>query len=29
MEILYRELDDPELATIDGFSKRGGYEMLR
>jgi NADH-quinone oxidoreductase subunit F len=29
MEILYRELDDPELATLDGYSRRGGYEMLR
>jgi NADH-quinone oxidoreductase subunit F len=29
MEILYKEIDDPELATLDGYSKRGGYEMLR
>jgi NADH-quinone oxidoreductase subunit F len=29
VEILYRELDDPELATLDGYSRRGGYEMLR
>ena len=29
LEILYRELDDPELATLDGYSRRGGYEMLR
>jgi NADH-quinone oxidoreductase subunit F len=29
MEILYREIDDPALATLDGYSQRGGYEMLR
>jgi NADH-quinone oxidoreductase subunit F len=29
MEILYKEIDDPELATLDGYSRRGGYEMLR
>jgi NADH-quinone oxidoreductase subunit F len=29
MELLYRDLDDPELATLDGYSRRGGYEMLR
>ncbi|HEY6693366.1 MAG TPA: NADH-quinone oxidoreductase subunit NuoF [Solirubrobacteraceae bacterium] len=29
MEILYREIDDPALATLDGYSRRGGYEMLR
>src|ERR1051325_3075550 len=29
MELLYKDLDDPELATLDGYSRRGGYEMLR
>src|SRR3954464_8245625 len=29
MELLYRDLDDPDLATLDGYSRRGGYEMLR
>jgi NADH-quinone oxidoreductase subunit F len=29
VEILYREIDDPALATLDGYSRRGGYEMLR
>src|SRR5687767_6916251 len=29
MELLYKDIDDPELATLDGYSKRGGYEMLR
>jgi NADH-quinone oxidoreductase subunit F len=29
MEILYKDLDDPELRTLDGYAKRGGYEMLR
>src|SRR6478672_12222825 len=29
MEILYRDIDDPRLATLDGYSERGGYEMLR
>jgi NADH-quinone oxidoreductase subunit F len=29
MELLYKDLDDPALATLDGYSKRGGYEMLR
>ena len=28
-KLFYAELDDPELATLDGYSKRGGYEMLR
>src|SRR5215212_9443467 len=27
--LLYNDIDDPELATLDGYSKRGGYEMLR
>jgi NADH-quinone oxidoreductase subunit F len=27
--LLYKDLDDPELATLDGYSRRGGYEMLR
>ena len=29
MEILYKDIDDPTLATLDGYSRRGGYEMLR
>jgi NADH-quinone oxidoreductase subunit F len=29
VEILYKELDDPALPTLDGYSRRGGYEMLR
>jgi NADH-quinone oxidoreductase subunit F len=29
VELLYRDLDDPGLATLDGYSRRGGYEMLR
>ena len=29
MEILYKDIDDPDLATLDGYSQRGGYEMLR
>src|SRR6185295_13112037 len=29
MELLYKDLDDPRLATLDGYSDRGGYEMLR
>src|SRR6185295_8575263 len=29
MEILYKDIDDPKLATLDGYSQRGGYEMLR
>jgi NADH-quinone oxidoreductase subunit F len=29
VELLYTDLDDPELATLDGYSRRGGYEMLR
>src|SRR6185503_363516 len=29
MEILYKDIDDPRLATLDGYSERGGYEMLK
>ena len=29
MELLYKDLDEPGLATLDGYSRRGGYEMLR
>src|SRR3954464_8497554 len=29
MEILYKDIDDPRLATLDGYSERGGDEMLR
>ena len=28
-KLFYAELDDPELATLDGYAERGGYEMLR
>jgi NADH-quinone oxidoreductase subunit F len=28
-KLLYRDIDDPALATLDGYSERGGYEMLR
>jgi hypothetical protein len=24
MELLYKDLDDPELRTLDGYAKRGG-----
>jgi len=29
MKQLFENIDDPELATLDGYSRRGGYEMLR
>ena len=29
MELFFAEIDDPALRTLDGYSKRGGYEMLR
>jgi NADH-quinone oxidoreductase subunit F len=29
MKLLFEDVDDPALATLDGYSKRGGYEMLR
>jgi NADH-quinone oxidoreductase subunit F len=29
MQLFYDGIDDPELPTLDGYSKRGGYEMLR
>ncbi len=29
MELFYDGIDDPELPTLDGYAKRGGYEMLR
>jgi NADH-quinone oxidoreductase subunit F len=29
MRLLFEDIDDPALATLDGYSKRGGYEMLR
>jgi NADH-quinone oxidoreductase subunit F len=29
MKQLFAHIDDPELATLDGYSRRGGYEMLR
>ncbi len=28
-EILYKDLDEPGLATLKGYEKRGGYKMLR
>jgi NADH-quinone oxidoreductase subunit F len=28
-QLLYKDIDDPALATLDGYAKRGGYEMLR
>jgi NADH-quinone oxidoreductase subunit F len=27
-ELLFEHFDDPELATIDGYRRHGGYEML-
>ena len=29
MEVLYKDLDEPGLATLKGYQERGGYEMLR
>ena len=29
MEVLYKDLDEPGLATLKGYQQRGGYEMLR
>jgi NADH-quinone oxidoreductase subunit F len=29
MKLLFEDIDDPELGTLDGYSRRGGYEMLR
>ncbi|MGH2946438.1 MAG: NADH-quinone oxidoreductase subunit NuoF [Solirubrobacteraceae bacterium] len=29
MKVLFEGLDEPGLATLDGYSERGGYEMLR
>ena len=29
MKLFYEGIDDPELPTLDGYSQRGGYEMLR
>jgi NADH-quinone oxidoreductase subunit F len=29
MKLFYEGIDDPRLATIDGYTERGGYEMLR
>jgi NADH-quinone oxidoreductase subunit F len=29
MKQLFAHIDEPDLATLDGYSKRGGYEMLR
>jgi NADH-quinone oxidoreductase subunit F len=27
--LLFKDIDEPDLATLDGYSRRGGYEMLR
>ena len=27
--LLFQDIDDPQLRTLDGYQKRGGYEMLR
>jgi NADH-quinone oxidoreductase subunit F len=29
LKLLYADLDDPALATLDGYQRRGGYEMMR
>jgi NADH-quinone oxidoreductase subunit F len=29
MKVLFEDIDAPDLATLDGYAKRGGYEMLR
>jgi NADH-quinone oxidoreductase subunit F len=29
MKLFYEGIDDPRLATLDGYSEGGGYEMLR
>src|SRR5690349_23293585 len=29
MQLLYENIDTPGLATLDGYSRAGGYEMLR
>jgi NADH-quinone oxidoreductase subunit F len=29
VKVLFEHIDDPALATIDGYAKHGGYEMLR
>jgi NADH-quinone oxidoreductase subunit F len=29
MRLLFEDIDDPALATLDGYQRRGGYEMLR
>ena len=29
MKLFYDGIDDPRLATLDGYSEGGGYEMLR
>jgi NADH-quinone oxidoreductase subunit F len=29
MRLLFEDIDDPALPTLDGYSRRGGYEMLR
>jgi NADH-quinone oxidoreductase subunit F len=28
-KLFYADIDDPALATLDGYTERGGYEMLR
>jgi NADH-quinone oxidoreductase subunit F len=29
VKILYKDLDEPGLSTLDGYRRRGGYDMLR
>jgi NADH-quinone oxidoreductase subunit F len=29
MQILFKDIDDPELCTRTGYERRGGYQMLR
>jgi NADH-quinone oxidoreductase subunit F len=29
VELLFKDIDDPALATLDGYAGRGGYDMLR
>jgi len=29
VELLFKDIDDPALVTLDGYARRGGYDMLR
>jgi NADH-quinone oxidoreductase subunit F len=29
VELLFKDIDDPQLRTLDGYARRGGYDMLR